>query len=88
MSSAVKKEDTYYLPFSEMCQVYNIEVEYIEQTNRVIVTSLDRKVEMADSAKDLSVKWKQDIFSRTVDKIKKGETILGITGTYEGTMST
>lgn len=78
MSSAVKKEDTYYLPFSEMCQVYNIEVEYIEQTNRVIVTSLDRKLEMADSAKDLSVKWKQDIFSRTVDKIKKGEKVVVI----------
>ena len=38
-----------------MCQVYNMEVEYIEKTDRVVITSLDRKLEKADSAKDTSV---------------------------------
>lgn len=61
-----------------MCQVYNMEVEYIEKTDRVVITSLDRKLEKADSAKDTSVKWKQDFFSRTVDKIKKGEKVIVI----------
>lgn len=72
-SSAVKKDETYYLPFSEMNEVYNIEIEYIGKTNKVVVTSLNRKLEKADAAKNLSVKWKEDIFSRTVDKVKKGE---------------
>lgn len=67
-----------------MNEVYDVEIEYIEQTNRVIVTSLDRKLEKADSAKDLSVKWKKDIFSRTVDKIKKGEktVVISIDGDW------
>lgn len=75
-SSAIKKDDTYYLPFSEMSEVYDIEVEHIEKTNKVVVTSLNRKLEKADAAKNLSVKWKQDIFSRTVDKVKKGDKVI------------
>lgn len=75
-SSAIKKDETYYLPFSEMNEVYNIEIEHIEKTNKVIVTSLNRKLEKADAAKNLSIKWKEDNFSRTVDKVKKGEKVV------------
>ena len=70
-----QEDDTYFLPFSEMSDVYNIEVNYIEQTDRVIVTSLDRELQKADAAKDLDVKWKKKALSRTLDKIKKGEKV-------------
>ena len=84
LGSATKIENTFYLPFSEMNNVYNIEVEYIEDTDRIIVTSLDRKLEKADIAKNVNVKWKNKTLSRTVDKIKKGEKIVVISTDENG----
>ena len=37
-----KKDDTYYLPISELGLVYNISTNYIEETNIVTIDSLDR----------------------------------------------
>ena len=82
--AATKKDETYYLPFSEMEKVYNIEIEYISGTDRIIVTSKDRELIKADAAKDLSVKWKKKALSRTVDNIKRGEKVVVISDTDDG----
>lgn len=80
---AIEKEDTFYLPISEMANVYNIEVEYLEQTNRLIIDSIEREKKMANSAKDCNVKSLPTDFSKTVDKVQKGENVTIVSTTEE-----
>ncbi len=84
LGASTKKDDTYYLPFSEMGEIYNIEIEYIKETDRVVVTSKDRQLEKADAAKNLNVKWKQKGLSRNVDKVSKGEKVVVISVSDNG----
>ena len=84
LGAVAEKDGVYYLPFSDMEKVYNIEIEYIKETNRVVVTSLDRQLEKADAAKNLNVKWKEKTLSRTVDKVSKGEKIVVISSGDDG----
>ena len=76
--------NTRYLPFSEMLDVYNVEIEKIDETNIITVDSLDREQIKADATKNLSVKSKTKTLSRTVDKIKKGEKVIVISTDEEG----
>lgn len=76
MSGTVFKEnDTYYIPFSSLTKVYNMELNYIESSNTVTVESKDREKIVADSRKDNNVKAYPTVFSRNVDEIKQGETV-------------
>ena len=75
-AGTIEKDNMYYLPFSEISKsVYNIETTYIPETNTVVAVSLDKKLTYANSTKNNSVKFKKTPFSKTVDKIKKGENV-------------
>ena len=73
-SPVIEKENKYFIPFSELKSVYNVDIEYIN--NRVVVDSLDRKYQIATVAKDISIKSKPTSLSRTVDKIKVGDAVV------------
>ena len=73
-SPVIEKENKYFIPFSELKSVYNVDIEYIN--NRVVVDSLDRKYQIATVAKDISIKSKPTSLSRTVDKIKAGYAVV------------
>ncbi len=73
-SPVIEKESKYFIPFSELKGVYNVDIEYIN--NRVVVDSLDKKYQIATVAKDISVKSKATSLSRTVDKIKAGDAVV------------
>lgn len=76
VASAKKIGEQFYLPFSEISEsVYNVETTYIEDTNTVVLVSLDRELTYANSSKKNSVKSKPTMFSKTVDKIKKGDNV-------------
>lgn len=75
VAGALKKEGTYYLPISEMGNVYNVEVNNIN--NKVItLDSLDRELIKADVTKNVSVKYNTKFISKTVDKVKKGSKVI------------
>lgn len=82
--TVIERNDIVYLPFSEMAEVYNIDIQNIEETNTVVVDSLDREQKQAESSKKLSVKLKAKFFSRTVDKVEKGEKLVIISQNSEG----
>lgn len=84
LGTAEKKDDTYYLPFSEMAEVYNLEIDYIEKTNRVVATSMDRELQRADAANNLNVKWKKKSLSRTLDKVEQGEKVVVVSTSNDG----
>ena len=59
-----------------MSNVYNLDIKYIENSNILLLDSLDRKLIKADVNKNLNVKSKDKLFSGTVAKIKKGEKVV------------
>lgn len=76
VASAKKIGEQFYLPFSEISEsVYNVETTYIKDTNTVVLVSLDRELTYANSSKKNSVKSKPTMFSKTVDKIEKGDNV-------------
>ena len=79
MATLIEKDGTIYLPFSDMAKlVYNVELNYIEETDTVTLDSLDRQLLKGDASKNLSVKYKAKTLSKTVDKIKKGDKVIVI----------
>lgn len=73
---AIKKESTIYLPISEMTDVYDIEISNIEETKVITMDSLDREQKKAIVTSNVSVKSSTNFISKTVDRIKKGETVI------------
>lgn len=76
--SAIKKENEFYLPFSELNDIYNVEIKYNKKSNILTVDSLNREQKKANASKDVSVKYKPTIFSKTIDKIEKGDSVIVI----------
>lgn len=80
---AIREGETVYLPISEMLEVYNIELENIEETKTITLDSLDRKQVKATLKSKVSVKSQGKVFSRTLDKAQKGSEVIVI-DTIEG----
>jgi len=68
-------DGTIYLPFSEMEDIYNIKIEHIKESDIITVESLNRKLVVTNANKNLNIKAKRTSFSRTVDKVEKGNTV-------------
>lgn len=78
-SPAIEREETVYLPFSEISEkVYDVDLEYIKDTDTIIIDSLDRKQETATVNKKTKIKYKPQVFSRTIDKLKENDEIVFI----------
>ena len=73
---AIKKDDIVYLPISEMKDVYDVEIENIEEAKVITMDSLDKEQKKAIISSNLSVKSSTKLISRTVDRIKKGDTVI------------
>lgn len=74
----IEEDDTYYLPFSEMKDVYNVDIKYSKDDNIVTIDSLNREQKMGNSSKNAGVKYKPTMFSKTIDKVKKGDSVVVI----------
>lgn len=73
---AIKKENTIYLPVSEMKDVYNVDVQNIENTKVVTMDSLDREQKKAIVSSNVAVKSSTNFIAKTVDRVKKGDTVV------------
>lgn len=81
---AENRNNTIYLPISEMKDVYGIEIEYIEESNVITIDSTDREQKKAMVSKDAAVKSSTGFISKTVDRIKKGNFVVVISKTNDG----
>lgn len=72
----IKKENNFYIPFSALEDIYNVKVNYQESMNIVTVDSLDRDYNIATASKNSNVKYKPSDFSKTLAKVKKGESYI------------
>lgn len=82
-ATVLEKDGTYYIPFSDLDDIYNVKTTYIEKTNTAVVDSLNKKFIVADSSRNNSVKYKPTAISRTVDKIEKGDNITVVADSSE-----
>ena len=83
-AKAIMENEIYYLPISEMLDVYNIELKNIENTNTITLDSLHRKQVKATLKSNVSVKSQGKFLSRIVDKAEKGSTVIVISETESG----
>lgn len=81
---AIKKDDIIYLPISEMVNVYNIELKYIEETNIITIDSIKKEQIKAEVSKNISVKDYAKVLSRTIEKIEKGDSLIVIANRENG----
>ena len=73
---AITRENVDYLPISEMTDVYNIEVQNIEKAKVITMDSLDREQKRAIVTSNLAVKSSTNLIAKTIDRVKKGETVI------------
>ncbi len=73
---AIKKDEVVYLPISEMKDVYDIEIQNIEESKVVTMDSLDKEQKRALVSSDLPVKSSTNFIAKTVDRVKKGESVI------------
>ncbi len=72
-SGAIQKENIYYIPISELGNVYNS-----EGTNTVIIDYLNKEYAVSKVEKNTSIKYKPQNLSKTLTKVKEGESIVVI----------
>lgn len=75
---AIKKDNKVYLPISEMKDVYNIEIENIEETKVLTIDSLDREQKKAIVTGNLAVKSSTRFIAKTIDRVEKGDYVIVI----------
>lgn len=73
--SSITKDNTTYLPISDMANVYGYEYKYSKENDTVIISSLNKKLVEATSARNQSVKYKPTKNSRTIEKINLGDRV-------------
>lgn len=75
LDAIIKINDKIYLPISDMELVYNIKIKYVEETNKVIIESLNRGLIKAIVTEDTNIKFKQRALSKDVGEAIKGEQV-------------
>ena len=73
---AIQKDEIEYLPISEMKDVYDIEIQNIVKSKVVTMDSLNKEQRRAIVSSDSAVKSSTNIIAKTVDRIKKGESVI------------
>lgn len=71
-----EKEGIWYLPIQEFKDVYNLDIRYVTETNTVTVDNLEERYLVANSKKNMGIKWLKDDASRNVDHVQKGDMLI------------
>ena len=70
-----EKNNNIYLPISDMEFVYDIEIDYSENNNLVIIDSTTKAKKKAMVLKNTKLKSGRTIFSTGIEKLKMGDTV-------------
>ncbi len=77
--------DTIYLPLTDLEAVYDIDLEFSKNSNRIIIDSTQKKKVEATILKRTNVKNKKGLFSKNIEKLIIGDkvTVLEENGNYK-----
>lgn len=73
--TVIERNNTRYIPFSSLKNIYNVEINYINSSDTITVDSLNEKYVTAESAEDNVIKSNPTYFSRVVDTLSAGEQV-------------
>lgn len=75
---AIEKDESIFIPITELKDVYGIEIEYIANTDIVTIDSVSREQKKAIANGNLAVKSSTNFIAKTVDRVKKGDYVIVI----------
>ncbi len=70
-----KRKGTYYFPISELTHVYNLEVDYIAENNRLNIEKLSNEKTTAIVNRDTKLKYKMTNISKTIKQLQQGDKL-------------
>ena len=71
----INRDGIYYFPISELADVYNLEVDYLSDTNKLNIEKLSEEKVTAIVNRDTELKYKMTAISRNVEKLSQGDTV-------------
>ena len=74
----IEKDGEYYLSVSDLEKIYNYDLEYKEQSNIITIDSFNKESIKAEAKKNLKVKQENKIFSKVIENVKKGDSVIFI----------
>lgn len=84
IDAIIRIDNNIYLPISKMSIVYNIDVQYIENENRVIIDELNKGMIRALVSEETNIKFKPRGMSKNIGTLKEGETVYCFYTTSKG----
>lgn len=69
-------KNTVYIPIKDLQTVYDIEVQYLNENNRIIIDSTLQEKKQASLTQDVNLKSKKGWFKKTTQKLNAGETVV------------
>lgn len=75
LDEIIKINNDIYLPISDMAIVYNIKVDYIESTKKVVIDELDTGMIRAIATSNTDMKFRPRGLSKNIGNLKQGETV-------------
>ena len=84
LDSIIKINNVIYLPISDMAIVYNINIDYIADTRRVVIDELDTGLIKALVIEETDIKYKPRRLSKDIGSLRKGETVYCFYTTSKG----
>ena len=73
---AENRDNTIYIPITELEDVYGIEIKYIEDSKVLTIDSTSKEQKKAIITKDVAVKSSTKFIAKTVDRVKKGSYVI------------
>lgn len=73
---AENRNETIYIPITELEDVYGIEIKYIENSKVLTIDSTSKEQKKAIITKDVAVKSSTKFIAKTVDRVKKGSYVI------------
>lgn len=84
LNSIIIKDNIIYIPIKEMEEVYNIEVNYVEDANVVIIDKLNEGMIKAQATEKTTIRYKQRSLSKEVGELKEGDIVSAFYTTSKG----
>ena len=74
----IKENEKDYIAISELENVYDYEFKYISTTNIATIDNLNKKMVKAYAKKTIKIKEKNNIISKNIEKVEKGNWLICI----------
>lgn len=75
LDAVIRINDEIYLPISDMQIVYNIKIDYVKDTQRVVIDELNTGLIKALVVENTDIKYKPRGLSKDIGALRQGETV-------------